>query len=434
MTILGLVCALVAQTRAAEILSLPGLEAPPEISPAKRRPRRKRPPKRKPNPKAKTKAKPITTLQPIALPQSHDEPEPYQVPKIPKKHRLEPSSKASPGNYAGRYFVFETLPDWAGPLAVEAGVKYVPPKGEASFSIRFIPKKHRLYHKPREFRRWLRERGAIDNGMVLDTVKIGKRYGSRTRYTTHVYGGRYLFGKRRGKRYNEMIVVPVASGAFQIHYEADYDVFTKFYPGYLVMLKSLRLPPARLYKAEKYYMKRRHLLRPLIEDRVDQDEARHGGINDWYGQPYRFVAQFGLPFGTKVSGRSLSGGKVIVLGGLREINEILSLGSVLAKTSYSGASALGLDLLVIRTNLMKQKPITPYFSFNAGVEQFKLDGGSSTGTVFSFGLGAAIRWKPSLDATMEFRYRNSALDGKEVAGTVNSPQLLLGMIYYFGKS
>ena len=111
------------------------------------------------------------------------------------------------------------------------------------------------------------------------------------------------------------------------------------------------------------------------------------------------------------------------------INETLSLGGALVNTRYSGASAIGLDFLV-RVNLMKQKPITPFLSFTGGVEQFKLNGKTSTGTVASFGVGAAMRYQPAVDLTAEFRFRNSARDG---SGTVNAPQFLLGFNFHFGK-
>ncbi|PCI36836.1 MAG: hypothetical protein COB53_08355, partial [Elusimicrobia bacterium] len=318
MAILGLACAYASHASAVDVLNLPGLEAPPVIKPAKQRPKRKK--------RIKRLRKPPPAPGPTAAP------------------RLEPSAAARPGNYSGRFFTFKTLPDWKGPLAVDAGVKYVPPKGDASFTVRFIPRNHRLYLKPSEYRRRLRERGEIDNSHILDTIKIGQRLGSRTRYTTHVYGGEYLFGKRRGRRYNEVILVPVKVGVFLIHYEANYESFDKFRSGYLVMLKSLTLPPARKYRPEKYYAKRRHLLRPLIEETISKDQGRHLDRNSWYGNPYQFVFQLGVPIGATVSGRSLGGGRVLVFGGLFSINENLAVGAALPFTNYSGASAFGFDV------------------------------------------------------------------------------------------
>jgi hypothetical protein len=410
--ILALSCALPTGARAADITGLPGLEAPPAIEPApkapKKKTRKKRPRRVHKSPKKPPETKPASS------------------------ELAAPASTASPGKYSGRFFAFETLEHWKGPLAVEAGVRYEPPEGDASFSVRFVPKKHRLYRDPEAYRRWLRSRGSISDSLTLDTVRVGMRYGSRARFSTHQYGGRYLFGKSRRERYNEIIVVPVSLGAYLIHYEADYRDFDRFRDGYLIMLKTLKLPPDAKYKAEEFYRKRSHLLRPLIEDRVRKDVSRHGGMNNWYGNPYRAVAQVGVPLGAKHGGNSLGGGRVIILGGLLGVNETLSLGGSLTSTSYSGASSIGIDLLV-RTMLMKQKPVTPYISFMGGIEQFKIGGAASLGTAFSFGAGAAMRAFPQLDATLELRYRSSSLDGKEVSGSVKSPQLLLGLAYYFGK-
>lgn len=419
--ILAIALAPSAPARGADLIGLPGLEAPPEIAPrapkekkrpSKSRRTRKAPPKRKPSAEAAAPAPPSASPAPLPAPV--------------------PASSASPGKYAGARFAFETLLNWKGPLAVESGVKYEPDKGDASFSVRFVPKEDRMYRKPEEFRRWLRERGSIEDGHTLDTVKIGSLYGSRARFSTHLYGGRYLFGKERQRRYNEMIYVPTADGAFIVHYEAAFDEFDRRRDGYLVMLKTLTLSSPGPDPEDGYYAKRLPLLRPLIEETVDKDVSGHGGLNQWYGNPYRAVLEYGVAAGAKHGGNSLSGGKVFIAGGLLGINENLALGGALTKTSYAGASSLGVDLLV-RVALMQQKPVTPYLSFMGGVEEFKIEGGKSLGTAFSFGGGAAMRVLPTLDATLEFRYRSSALDGKTASGSVKSPQLLLGLAYYFGK-
>ncbi|OIO09463.1 MAG: hypothetical protein AUJ52_06460 [Elusimicrobia bacterium CG1_02_63_36] len=418
---LGLTLAAPAATRGADLTGLPGLEAPPSLptpdSKPKRAPRSKKPVRTRKTPPKRKAPRPAKFAQP-----SSPTPLPAAV----------PASSASPGKYAGARFAFETPLTWKGPVAVEAGVQYVPDKGDASCTVRFAPKGHRLYREPGELRRWLREQGSIEDSHTLDTVKIGSLYGSRARFSTHLYGGRYLFGKRRQRRYNEMIFVPTADGAFLVHYEARVDAFDRFRGGYLTMLKTMTLASSGQDSTDEYYSKRLSMIRPLIEEVVEKDVSQHGGMNQWYGNPYRAVVQFGVPVAAKHGGNSLGGGKVFIAGGLLGVNETLSLGGSLTKTGYSGASSLAIDLLV-RMALLQQKPITPFISFMGGIEEFKIDGGKSLGTAFSFGFGAAMRSLPTLDTTLEFRYRSSALDGKNASGSVKSPQLLLGLVYYFGK-
>lgn len=162
---------------------------------------------------------------------------------------------------------------WGGPELLPDEQRYLEPGGEAFISVAFHETASPGYKEPSEFRRIMRQLGAVEDPHTIDTVLISDRFGSRARYTTYYYPRTKLLGQTHSVFFTEMIMVPDSRGIYVLRYQAAKESFEKHRPAYLAFLASLSLP--RSYDPpEQYYLDQAHVMKELMDAAPLEKESR----------------------------------------------------------------------------------------------------------------------------------------------------------------
>ncbi len=224
-------------------------------------------------------------------------------PAAPVKARPAARPNTLPGVAGGpverhrnRRWSFAVPKGWKGPLAAPGGVRYAAPGGRALIEITFHKKGKNLYRAPDRYRQIMRERGSVGDPHTTVPVRIAGRFGSRARYTSHLYGGEYEFGQTREEFFTEEILIPDRGGNYLIRYRARKAEFELHRGRYLAFLRTFRLirkaPPP-----DPYYLERDHLIEDLYEEAVDMDPGRHIEQRIMLEERLAVGIEFGVPAG-----------------------------------------------------------------------------------------------------------------------------------------
>jgi len=163
---------------------------------------------------------------------------------------------------------------WKGPEALEDGVKFTESGGSTYFTVRFLEKGSPEWQEPGAFRSSMHQKGGIEDSHVSDIVKVGGRFASRVRFTTHYYTGKKFLGEKDVLYYTEHIMVPDPDGLYAVEYRALKSEFDAHRPDYLRALRSLAFPRKKM-EVEAFYTERDNLEKDLFEEKVLTSPSAH---------------------------------------------------------------------------------------------------------------------------------------------------------------
>lgn len=156
---------------------------------------------------------------------------------------------------------------WKGPEALPDGVKLTEPRGSTYFTVRFLNRGSPEYQEPATFRSAMHQKGGIEDSHVSEIVKVGGRFASRVRFTTHYYTGKKFLGEKDTVYYTELIMVPDPDGLYLVEYRSLKKEFDAHRPDYLRALRSLAFPNKKV-TPEGFYLERDILEKDLLEEKV----------------------------------------------------------------------------------------------------------------------------------------------------------------------
>lgn len=146
--------------------------------------------------------------------------------------------------YLGGRLSFDLPRGWKAPVEAPGGAALVDGDGRSGAGAAFHPQGSPDWRDPADFRRSLRAQGSVEDSPLLETVTVGRWYGTRRRWTTHRYKGpRLTLGKDAEVLLTETLLVPDVDGIFVFWFRAPKEEFAARRPGFAELLKSLRLPP-----------------------------------------------------------------------------------------------------------------------------------------------------------------------------------------------
>lgn len=144
----------------------------------------------------------------------------------------------------GGRFSFDLPRGWKAPVEAPGGAALVDGDGRAGAGAAFHPQGTPEWRDAADFRRSLRAQGSVEDSPLLETVTLGRWYGTRRRWTTHRYKGpRLTLGKEAEVLLTETLLIPDADGIYVFWFRAPKEEFAARRAGFAELLKSLRLPP-----------------------------------------------------------------------------------------------------------------------------------------------------------------------------------------------
>lgn len=141
---------------------------------------------------------------------------------------------------------FELPSGWKAPVEAPGGALALDGDGLGAASLAFHPEGSERWSEPADVRRRLRSNGSIEDGGLLQTVTLSGRYGTRRRWTTHRYKGKWSrLGAAEEVVYTETILVPDPEGIYLLSFQAPKKEFDRRRAGFAELLRSVRLPKPR---------------------------------------------------------------------------------------------------------------------------------------------------------------------------------------------
>lgn len=138
-------------------------------------------------------------------------------------------------------FSFEIHRSWRGPEQLPGGTGYRSGNGAALISVVFYAEGSKEWKPPDEFRRFMRESGAVEDRNILISVQISSRPAERAGFTTYLYDPNYLLGSKVEVRFTDIVLIPYPEGVFIAKLETPKPQYPRHLPYFLEVLHSLTL-------------------------------------------------------------------------------------------------------------------------------------------------------------------------------------------------
>ncbi|HBL19139.1 MAG: hypothetical protein A2X36_01625 [Elusimicrobia bacterium GWA2_69_24] len=143
-------------------------------------------------------------------------------------------------------FSFEYPEGWAGPSAIDDGVRFQTPDGAVCLEAAYHPAGTKAYRTPGDFRRTMREQGTTADSHIIEEVKLATGTAYQVLFTTHEYDPRYLLGAKKEVLTTALLMAPDRDGIFVMRLQAPRRTFGRVLRHWRHALKTLALEPPAL--------------------------------------------------------------------------------------------------------------------------------------------------------------------------------------------